>query len=84
MGFVHLVDLVDFVDPVGFVDLAGFVGLLSFVDLVDFVGLVGFVDLVDFVGLVGFVADVLGQVVEEVDLVYLVVTQAIGLVDLVG
>lgn len=69
VGFVDLVDLVDSVDPV---DLAGFVGLVSFVDLVDFVGLVG------------FVADILEQVVEDVDLVYLVATQAIGLVYVVG
>ena len=65
-------------------DLVDFVDLVDSVNLVGFVGLVNFVDLVDFVGLVGFVVDILGQVVEEVDLVYLVVAQAIGLVDLVG
>ena len=71
MDFVDLVGLANSVDPV---DLAGFVDLVSSVDQVDFFGLAGSADSLN----------VVGWVVEGVDLVYSVVDLANGLVDLVG
>ena len=56
------------------VDLAGFVDLVNFVDLADFIVFVGSADSLN----------VVGWVVEGVDLVCSVVDQANGLVDLVG
>ena len=66
--------MVGLADSVDHVDLAGFVDLVSFVDLVDFVGLAGSADSLN----------VVGWVVEGVDLVCSVLDQANGLVDLVG
>ena len=70
-----MVGLANSVDPVvDAVDLSGFVGLVNSVDWVDFVGLAGSADSLN----------VVGWVVEGVDLVCSVVDQANGLVNLEG